>query len=166
MICRRHLIGCGTKGLFIRLKQLGIDGDLLDWISNYLDNRQQRVILKSSMSSFKSTNAGVPQGSVLGPVLFLVYVNDISESLLSLTRLFADDNSLFYSASNIQDIEGIINYDLQVLTSWAKQWLINFPGCLRLGLSWFNWWVSFAPEFQCCCFCGSSCLFYLSFNFN
>ena len=114
------------KGLIFKLKQLGIDGDLLEWISNYLDNRQQGVALKSSMSSFKSTNAGVPQGSVLGPMLFLVYVNDISESLLSLTRLFADDSSLFYSASNIQDIEGIINYDLQVLTSWAKQWLINF----------------------------------------
>ena len=114
------------KGLIFKLKQLGIDGDLLEWISNYLDNRQQRVVLKSSMSSFKSTNAGVPQGSVLGPMLFLVYVNDISKSLLSLTRLFADDSSLFYSASNIQDIEGIISYDLQVLTSWAKQWLINF----------------------------------------
>ena len=41
-----------------------------------------------------------------------------------------------------------------------------FPGCLRLGLSWFKWWVSFAPEFQCCYFCESSCLFYLSFNFD
>ena len=45
-------------------------------------------------------------------------------------------------------------------------WLTPFPGCLRLGLSWFNWWVSFAPEFQCCYFCESSCLFYLSFNFD
>ena len=44
-------------------------------------------------------------------------------------------------------------------------YLIPFPDCLRLGLSWFNWWVSFAPEFQCCYFCESSCLFYLSFNF-
>ena len=43
---------------------------------------------------------------------------------------------------------------------------VSFPGCLRLGLSWFNWWVSFAPEFQCCYFCESSCLFYLSFNFD
>ena len=43
---------------------------------------------------------------------------------------------------------------------------LPFPGCLRLGLSWFNWWVSFAPEFQCCYFCESSCLFYLSFNFD
>ena len=44
--------------------------------------------------------------------------------------------------------------------------LTPFPGCLRLGLSWFNWWVSFAPEFQCCYFCESSCLFYPSFNFD
>ena len=42
----------------------------------------------------------------------------------------------------------------------------RFQGCLRLGLSWFNWWVSFAPEFLCCYFCESSCLFYLSFNFD
>ena len=70
--------------------------------------------------------AGVPQGSVLGPLLFLVYVNDISKSLLSHTRLFADDSSLFYSAANIKDIEGIINHDLRMLVSWAAQWLINF----------------------------------------
>ena len=64
---------------------------------------------------------GVPQGSVLGPLLFLVYVNDISESILSLTRLFADDSSLFYSTTSIFDIEGIINSDLQVLTNWTKR---------------------------------------------
>ena len=45
-------------------------------------------------------------------------------------------------------------------------WLAPFPGCPELGLLWFNWWVSFAPEFQCCYFCESSCLFYLSFNFD
>ena len=45
-------------------------------------------------------------------------------------------------------------------------WLTPFPGCLRLGLSWFDWWVSFAPEFQCCYFCESLYLFYLSFNFD
>ena len=59
-------------------------------------------------------------------MLFLIYVNGISELLLSLTRLFVDDSSLFCSASNIRDIEGIINYDLQVLVNWAKQWLIHF----------------------------------------
>ena len=57
------------------------------------------------------------------PLLFLVYVNDIAESLL--TRLFADDSSLFYSAATIKDIEGIINHDLCMLVRWAAQWLIN-----------------------------------------
>ena len=56
----------------------------------------------------------------------LFYVNDISESLLSLTRLFADGSSPFYYATSIFDIEGIINSDLRVLTNWAKQWLVNF----------------------------------------
>ena len=53
-------------------------------------------------------------------------MNGISESLLSLTRLCADDSSLFYSATNIIDIEGIINHDLRILVRWAAQWLINF----------------------------------------
>ena len=70
--------------------------------------------------------AGVPQGSVLGPLLFLVYINDIAKHLRSLTRLFADDSSLFYAAAHIADIAGIINHDLQLLTSWARQWLFTF----------------------------------------
>ena len=67
----------------------------------------------------------MPQGSVLGPLLFLVYINDIAKQLLSLTRLFADDCSLFYAAANIADIAGIINHDLQLVSNWAKQWLIR-----------------------------------------
>ena len=57
------------------------------------------------------------------------------------------------------------NYFL-VFLSFDVYLMTPFPGCLRFGLSWFNWWVSFAPEFQCCYFCESSCLFYLSFNFD
>ena len=56
--------------------------------------------------------------------LFLVYINDIAEHLLSLTRLFADDSSLFYSAAHIDDIAGIINHDMQLLSNWARQWLV------------------------------------------
>ncbi|MCG8048754.1 MAG: endonuclease/exonuclease/phosphatase family protein [Candidatus Thiodiazotropha taylori] len=114
------------KGLIFKLKQHGINGHLLNWIRDYLSNRSQKVIIKSSTSSARNTNAGVPQGSVLGPLLFLVYVNDIADSLLSLTRLFADDSSLFYSASSLDDIQGIINHDLRVLSAWAKQWLVTF----------------------------------------
>lgn len=114
------------KGLLFKLKQNGIEGDLLNWLSSYLSNRKQRVVLNSSFSETKDVSAGVPQGSVLGPLLFLIYVNDIAEQLLSLTRLYADDSSLFVSASNIRDIEGILNHDLAIICKWAKQWLINF----------------------------------------
>ena len=114
------------KGLIFKLKQLGIDGSILKWVSNYLDNRQQRVVIKSCKSNFRNTNAGVPQRSVLAPLLFLICINDIAESLLSITRLFADDSSLLYSASNIHDTEWIIYHDLQILVAWAKRWLINF----------------------------------------
>ena len=89
-----------------------------------MDNRKQKVVIKPCHSNNTLITAGVPQGSVLGPLLFLIYVNDISDRLC-LTRLFADDSSLFYSALSIQDIEGIINYDLRILCNWAAQWLIK-----------------------------------------
>ena len=114
------------KGLLFKLRQNGIEGTLLKWLSNYLSNRSQKVVLQSATSSSKQITAGVPQGSVLGPLLFLIYVNDITDSLLSLTRLFADDSSFYYSASSISDIEGIINHDLNLISSWAKQWLVTF----------------------------------------
>ena len=69
------------KGLLFKLKQNGINGKLLLWISNYLSNRKQKVIVKSSSSSQQVVTAGVTQGSVLGPLLFLIYVNDIAESV-------------------------------------------------------------------------------------
>ena len=76
----------------------------------------------------------MPQGSVLGPLLFLVYINDVAKHILSLTRLFADDSSLFYANTHIADIAGTINHDLQLLTSWARQWLVTFnPLKLRLS---------------------------------
>ena len=114
------------RGLLFKLRQKGIKGKLLTWISNYLSDRKQKVQINNATSSLLSVNAGVPQGSVLGPLLFLVYVNDIAENLLSLVRLFADDSSLFFSATNIQDIEGVINHDLAFISSWAKKWLVDF----------------------------------------
>lgn len=114
------------KGLLYKLKQNGIEGEFLEWISNYLEDRKQYVVLNSSNSEIKGVSAGVPQGSVLGPLLFLVYVNDITDQLLCLTRLFADDSSLFISATDIRDIEGIVNHDLIIISQWAKQWLVKF----------------------------------------
>lgn len=114
------------KGLLFKLRQHGINGNLLQWISHYLSNRQQRVFIGSSISSPKFTTAGVPQGTVLGPLFFLIYINDIAESLLSIVRLFADDTSMACTSSNTQAIEGILNHDFAVLAAWAKQWLVDF----------------------------------------
>ena len=101
-------------------------GKLLEWLNSYLSQRKQKVGIKSCFSGLKSIFAGVPQGSALGLLLFLVYINDIAKHLLSLTRLFTDVSSRFYAAAFIADIAGIINHDLQLLTSWAKQWLVTF----------------------------------------
>ena len=97
------------KGLIFKHKQHGIDGNFLKWLTDNLSEKQQKVMIRGCISTSKPINAGVPQGSVLGPLLFLIYVNDIADSLLSLTWLFADDSS--YSASNIDDIQGLINHD-------------------------------------------------------
>ena len=77
---------------------------------------------------------------MLGPLLFLIYVNDIAEHLVSLTRLFADDSSLFVSAASILDIEGILNHDLAIISDWAISWLVKFNPCITEAIlfSYFN----------------------------
>ena len=114
------------SGLLFKIRQLGIKGQLLCWIRNYLINRQQQVTIGQSRSRINLINAGVPQGSVLGPLLFLIYVNDITENLVSMPRLFADDTSLACTTANISDLEGILNHDLNVIANWSKQWLVKF----------------------------------------
>ena len=78
-----------------KLKSNGIDGSLLNLLKNYLHNGQQRVVLNGQTSNWASVNAGVPQGSVLGPLLFLIYINHLPNGLKSNARLFADDTSIF-----------------------------------------------------------------------
>ena len=104
------------KGLIFKLKQNGIDDNLLDWIESYLTNRSQKTFVGTSYSQSKNLTAGVPQGSVLGPLFFLVFVNDIVNKLLSTTRLFADDTSIALTTSNISDLEGTINHDLNCIS--------------------------------------------------
>ena len=91
---QKHLTESGTKVFLLKLRQNGIAGKLLEWFNSYLSQRKQKVGLKSCFSGLKSIFAGVPQGSVLGPLLFLVYINNIVKHLLSLIRLYADDSSL------------------------------------------------------------------------
>ncbi len=114
------------EGLLFKLNQNGVEGSVYNWIKNYLSSRCQKVFVGSAFSENKVITAGVPQGSVLGPLLFLVYVNDIADKLISTTRLFADDSSIAASSANIQAIEQNINHDLNELTEWSNTWLVNF----------------------------------------
>ena len=83
------------KGLLHKLKQNGISGKLFDVITDFLNFRKQRVVLNGQYSSWTSIEAGVPQGSILGPLLFLIYINDLSDDLKTSVKLFADDILLF-----------------------------------------------------------------------
>ena len=115
------------KGLLLKLQQCGISGSLFDWFNSYLIDRQQRVVINGQASSWGSVEAGVPQGSVLGPLLFLVYINDITHVVKHCNiRLFADDTCLFIEVDNRDDTTQKINSDLESICNWSKTWLITF----------------------------------------
>ena len=99
-------------GIIFKLTQNGISGNLLNLLRNFLHDRKQRVVLNGQFSTWKSVNAGVPQGSILGP-LFLIYINDLTESLSSNAKLFADDTSLFSVIYDIQTSANNLNKDLE-----------------------------------------------------
>ena len=82
-------------GLIYKLRRNGIPGVLIKILSDFLNSRYQRVVLNGQTSNWSKIKAGVPQGSILGPLLFLVYINDLSVGLISNPKLFADDTSLF-----------------------------------------------------------------------
>ncbi len=114
------------QGLIYKLVASGIHGNLLDWLSSYLTNRKQRVCINGMYSSWLPINAGVPQGSVLGPLLFLVYINDICADINSDIALFADDTSIFRPASgNLQDAVNVLNQDLSSIEIWCKKWFVE-----------------------------------------
>ena len=114
------------QGLHYKLRQNGISGELLNILTDFLDNRTQRVILNGQYSSWAKVEAGVPQGSILGPLLFLIYINDLSENLASNPKLFADDTSLFSVVKNVDASNIDLNNDLGKISEWALQWKMNF----------------------------------------
>ena len=114
------------EGLVFKLKSNGINGKLLNLIQNFLVNRQQRVLLNGCTSKWEYLLSGVPQGSVLGPLLFLVYINDLTDNISSNMRLFADDSSLFARVQGFEATHNMLLRDLSTITTWAYQWKMQF----------------------------------------
>ena len=113
-------------GLIFKLKQNGISGKLLNLIKDFLKNRKQRVVLNGQFSSWADADAGVPQGSILGPLLFLIYINDVTNGLSSSAKLFADDTSLFSVVFNVDATAKELNDDLAKVQDWALRWKMSF----------------------------------------
>jgi hypothetical protein len=115
------------KGLLWKLKKFGIQGALFDWIADYLKDRCQRVIINGQCSQWTKIKAGVPQGSNLGPLLFLIFINDIVHVIRHCQiRLFADDTCLFITVDNREEAARMINEDTSRIEAWAHQWLVTF----------------------------------------
>ena len=110
------------EGLVFKLKQNGISGNLLNIFEDFLRNMKQRVVLNGQTPNWKNIHAVVPQGSVLGPLLFLIYINDLVENLSSIPKLFADDTSLFSVVHDLNTSVNEINDNLKKIEAWANQW--------------------------------------------
>ena len=122
------------EGLLLKLEHLGIRGPLLEWTRSFLINRTQKVVVDGMESTPSNVLSGVPQGTVLGPLFFLVYINDISKGLSKDTkiRLFADDSLLYRTIKNPSDT-AILQKDLDTLQLWEKKWKMEFhPGKCQL----------------------------------
>ena len=114
------------EGLIYKIKSMGISGELLNLLENYLSDRYQRVVLNGQTSSWTPVLAGVRQGSILGPLLFLIYINDLPNELQSNAKLFADDTSLSAVANDKNVCANILNNDLLAIPKWAFNWKMLF----------------------------------------
>ena len=114
--------------LINKLEYYGIRGNVLNWLKSYLENRKQYVHYSGYDSDKKTVTHGVPQGSILGPLLFILYINDFSRSSdLLFSILFADDTSVFIEGTNYDKVINIVNNELERINIWlrAKKLTVN-----------------------------------------
>ena len=116
--------------LLLKLKAHGIGNDVINWIEKWLTHRKQRVIVDGEISNRKSVLSVVPQGSVLGPIPFLIYINGLEDDTSSNVLKFADDTKVFRKVTNDTDKQSVQD-DLDKLVKWSEKWqmLFNFGKC-------------------------------------
>ena len=115
------------KRLLAKLRLYGIHGNVLRWIASFLQDRRQLVVCDGEKSEYSPVTSGVPQGTVLGPLLFLLHINDLPSVVDPGTsvRLFADDALIYRTINSIED-QVVLQQDLNRLESWAKSWGMVF----------------------------------------
>ena len=119
-------------GLLHKLKSYGISGQIFGLISSFLSNRQLRVVLDGNSSQEYPVNAGVPQGSILDPTLFLLYINDLPDDVICNIAIYADDTTLYSKCDQASDLwqqlelASELASDLQDPVDWGRKWLVYF----------------------------------------
>ena len=111
--------------LLRKMKDIGIVGNVLNWVRSFLTGRNQRVRVENEFSNSVPVKSGIPQGSVLGPTLFVIFINDMPEIVESMCQLFADDAKIFRNVSSREDCIKLQN-DLDKLTEWSARWQLPF----------------------------------------
>jgi hypothetical protein len=111
--------------LLVKLRSYGVDGAVHGWIEDFLDRRNQRVCLLCTESAWARVKSGVPQGSVLGPVLFICYINDLVEQVSSSIYMYADDTKIFRAVSGDTDTAQL-QADLDAAVAWSLRWQLHF----------------------------------------
>ena len=112
-------------GLLSKLKHYGIDDKIWTWLSNFQKQRKQRVVVDGIQSDLVTVDSGVPQGTVLGPILFLLHINDLPSVISSKVRLFADD-CLVYREIKCRQDQNDLQKDLNLLETWGSTWGMRF----------------------------------------
>ena len=113
------------RRLLSKVASYGIRGNLRRWITLFFEGRAQKVVVEGASSDPSPVKSGVPQGSVLGPLLFQLFINDLAEHTSSTVRLFADDSVMYKSVKTIQDRK-VLQNDLDQLHQWEKRWQLRF----------------------------------------
>ena len=113
------------RRLLLKVRRYGIRGKILKWIEGFLTHRKQRVVIEGEYSNWVNVDSSVPQGTVLGPLAFLLFINDLPEGVKSTCRLFADDCILYSKVSGPEDANRLQN-DLDKLSAWQDKWQLGF----------------------------------------
>ena len=124
------------RRLISKLRSYKINECLVNWVEDYLQNRSQFVEINGEKSQWLPVTSGIPQGSVLGPLLFLIYINDLPENVNSTVYMYADDTKIYREIQSDDDHE-VLQRDLETLKTWSDRWLLKFhPSkcyCINIG---------------------------------